>query len=86
MNVARSALNNFLKICGNVDINLYEEITRFMKGVFQSSPALPRYAETWDVNDLKSFNSQYYFVSNHLSVVYAVFTYISSEMSNSELN
>ena len=34
MNVARSALNSFLKICGNVDINLYEEITRFMKGVF----------------------------------------------------
>ena len=64
MNVARSALNNFLKICGNVDINLYEEITRFMKGVFQSSPALPRYAETWDVNVvleyLKSFNSQYF--------------------------
>ena len=51
MNVARSAsINNFLKICGNVDINLYEEITRFMKGVFQSSPALPGYAETWDVN------------------------------------
>ena len=61
MNVARSALNNFLKICGNVDLNSYEEITRFMKGVFQSRPALPRYAETWDVNVvleyLKSFHN-----------------------------
>lgn len=50
INVARSALSSFLKICGNMDINSYEELTRFMKGVFQSRPALPRYEETWDVN------------------------------------
>lgn len=49
INVARSALSSFLKICGNLDINAYEELSRFMKGVFQSRPALPRYTETWDV-------------------------------------
>ena len=49
INVARSALSSFLKICGSIDINAYEEISRFMKGVFQSRPALPRYNETWDV-------------------------------------
>ena len=46
INVARSALSSFLKICGNLDINTYEEISRFMKGVFQSRPALPH----WDAN------------------------------------
>lgn len=49
INVARSGLSTFLKICSNIEINTHEEVTRFMKGVFQSRPALPRYSKTWDV-------------------------------------
>lgn len=47
--IARSALSTFLKTCSNIDINKFEEITRFMKGVFNSRPALPRLTHTWDV-------------------------------------
>ena len=50
LGVARSALSTFLKICSNIDINSYAEVTRFMKGVFNSRPALPRLNVTWDVS------------------------------------
>ena len=60
INVARSALSSFLKICGNIDLNSFEEIKRFMKGVFQSRPALPRYEETWDVNIVLQYLSSFH--------------------------
>jgi site-specific recombinase XerD len=57
--VAKSALSVFLKICSNIDLTSVEEISRFMKGVFNERPALPRYNTTWDVN----------IVLNHLKTV-----------------
>ena len=53
--MARSAISSFVKICGNTNINDKEELTRFMKGVFISRPALPRYSSTWDVNKVLNF-------------------------------
>ena len=75
INVAKSALSSFLKICANIDLNSFEEIRRFMKGIFQSRPALPRYEEIWDVNImlnyLKSFhNTSLYQLSCQLCMLF----------------
>ena len=53
--IARSALSVFLKICSNLDINKFEEISRFMKGVFNTRPALPRLTHTWDVGTVLKY-------------------------------
>ena len=46
LGTARSALSTFLKICSNININEFEEVSRFMKGAFLDRPALPRYTTT----------------------------------------
>ena len=55
---ARSALSTFLWIDGK-PAGEHSLVCRFMKGVFNIRPALPRYEVTWDVsvvlNILKSF-------------------------------
>ena len=48
INTARSAVSNFLKITRYVNIH-HDGISRFMKGVFNEKPSLPRYTRTWDV-------------------------------------
>lgn len=58
LGTARSAISTFLKTCSNIDINKYEEITRFMKGVFIERPALPRYTSTWSVEDVLKYMSK----------------------------
>lgn len=50
VDINRSAISTFLKICSNIDINSCEEIIIFMKGVFFECPALPRYTITRDVS------------------------------------
>ena len=50
LGTARSALSTFLKICSNININEFEEVSRFMKGAFLDRPALPRYTTTWSVD------------------------------------
>ena len=46
---ARSALSTFLLIDGR-PAGEHKLVCRFMKGVFASRPALPRYQVTWDVS------------------------------------
>lgn len=59
INTARSAISSFLHVCGNFNIHDNGRVSRFMKGVFNDRPALPRYKTTWDVGTvlcyLKSF-------------------------------
>ncbi|XP_069107780.1 uncharacterized protein [Argopecten irradians] len=50
INTARSALAAVFTLPGNVMIGTHPLICRFIKGVFQRKPAIPRYAVTWDVN------------------------------------
>jgi integrase len=50
ISLAKSALNTLLKICSNMDITKFEEINRFLKGVYLERPPIPRYNSTWDVN------------------------------------
>lgn len=49
MGTARSAISTFLKLCGHMDINKFECVGRFMKGIFNERPALPKYNTIWDV-------------------------------------
>ena len=58
LGTAWSAISTFLKTCSNIDINKYEEITRFMKGVFVERPGLPRYATTWSVEHVLKYMSK----------------------------
>ena len=39
LGTAQSALSTFLKICSNININEFEEVSRFMKGAFLDQPA-----------------------------------------------
>ena len=49
INTARSAISTFISI-DNVPVGQVPLICRFMKGVFNERPCLPRYRTTWDVN------------------------------------
>lgn len=50
LNSARSALSALISLPGDLSIGNHPLITRFLKGVFQIRPALPRYSSIWDVN------------------------------------
>ena len=52
INTARSAISNFVRLTGNINIHENEIISRFMKGVFNEKPSLPRYTVTWDVHSV----------------------------------
>ena len=49
VNTARSALSTFLTV-DNVPIGCHPLLKRFMKGVYEERPTLPRYGRTWDVS------------------------------------
>ena len=48
--VTRSALSSYLNIADVVDFGQRKIVRRFMKGVFELKPVLPRYSHTWDVD------------------------------------
>ena len=50
MNTARSALSAVVSMPQNNTFGSHPLVCRFMKGVFETKPSLPRYSETWDVN------------------------------------
>ena len=49
-NTARSALSTTYMLKTSGTFGSYALVGRFMKGVFESRPSLPRCSETWDVN------------------------------------
>ena len=49
LNTARSAISTVVTLAADVSVGKHPLVTRFMKGVFQLRPALPRYTETWNV-------------------------------------
>ena len=55
INTARSAISSFLNVVGKVNIHDNGRVSRFMKGVFNDRPALPRYKTTWDVGTVLSY-------------------------------
>ena len=50
INTARSTLSSLLIYEGNLPFGQLPIVKRFIKGVFEARPALPRYSSTWDVN------------------------------------
>ena len=49
INTARSALSSVLTLPGNVTFGNRPLVSRFLKGVFELKPSLPRYNRIWDV-------------------------------------
>ena len=47
---ARSVLLYLLQLDGHIPFGQLPIVKRFMKGIFEKRPALPRYSSTWDVN------------------------------------
>ena len=50
LNTARRALSSFIVLDGNVTLGNHPLVQRFLKGVFQTRPAFPRYTSTWDTS------------------------------------
>ena len=50
LNTARSALSSFIVFEGNVTVGNHPLVQWFLKGVFQTRPAFPRYTSTWDIS------------------------------------
>lgn len=50
INKARSALSSILVLPGNVNFGSYPLVTRFIKGVFELRPSLPKYQDIWDAS------------------------------------
>ena len=55
VNFARSALSSVIKPVCNVPFGKSRLVCRFLKGVFNIRPALPRYVTTWDVTKVFTF-------------------------------
>ena len=54
LNTARSALSSIITLPGGQSFGHHSLVTRFLKGVFELRPALPRYKEIWDVSPVLS--------------------------------
>ena len=48
INTARSALTTFITI-DNHTVRMHSLVCRYLKGVFNEFPVLPKYSFTWDV-------------------------------------
>ena len=59
INTSRSALSALLCVPNNVDRNFgsHPLVTKFMKGIYNLKPPVPRYSCTWDVNILLRYIS-----------------------------
>lgn len=56
----RSALANFIILPGYSSLSNHPLVKRFMKGVFNLKPTLPRYTKTWDASQLVKFLKSLY--------------------------
>ena len=50
INTARSALSSMMSTMGQPAIGNHPLVCRFMRGVFNRKPSLPRYTSTWDAS------------------------------------
>lgn len=49
LNTARSALSSIVSLSDSTSFGTHPLVCRFLKGVFENRPALPRYTRIWDV-------------------------------------
>ena len=52
LNTARSALSSIISLQGNLSFGNHPLVSRFLKGIFTIRPAMPKYHEVWDVNEV----------------------------------
>ena len=52
VNTARSAISTVLVISDSATFGTHPLVKRFLKGVFEQKPSLPRYETIWDVNQV----------------------------------
>ena len=55
LNTARGALSSLGLMCEGQLIGSHPDVVRFMKGVYNKKPPIPRYTHTWDVNIVLTF-------------------------------
>ncbi len=55
LNTARSALSSIIILPNNVSFGQHPAVCRFMKGVYEVRPALPKHQEIWDVSTVLEF-------------------------------
>ena len=55
INTARSALSAYLPLVNNCTVGNHPSVCKLVKGVFEKRPALPKYADTWDVKDVLKY-------------------------------
>lgn len=58
INTAKSAISSFCALTSGKEIGTHKLISRFMKGIFNSRPSLPKYTQTWDVNIVITYIKQ----------------------------
>ena len=50
INTAKSAISSAVSVVNNINIRIHPLIKKFMKGVYNYKPTLPRQSATWDVS------------------------------------
>jgi len=55
INTARSMLSSFLQTDTTLTFGQFPLVKRFMKGIFELRPALPRYKSTWDLSTVLNY-------------------------------
>ena len=55
LNTARSALSSILPSIDGIPVGQHPLVIRFLKGVFESRPAMPRYTAVWDVHQVLDY-------------------------------
>ena len=64
LNTARSTMSAFTIPKDNSSIGSHPTVTRFVKGVYKSTPPTPRYKTTWDVQVILTYLSSFPTVSD----------------------
>ena len=55
INTARSALSSVIMLGHNTTFGEHPLVTRFLKGIFELKPSLPRYSVIWDVGTVLKY-------------------------------
>ena len=57
INTARSAVSSIVTLSNNTTFGAHPMVCRFLKGVFELKPSLPKYKNIWDVNTVLTYLS-----------------------------
>jgi hypothetical protein len=55
LNTARSALSSIIILPNNLSFGNHPSVCRFLKGVYETRPTLPKHQDIWDVNTFLDF-------------------------------